>query len=513
MSGCKQDLQRRCALTAIMLAMSAVWCAGDVSLADQATEPLGETSQELGRVSVITGGWVDVRQILHNLAVNVDLGLQMAPDVQGQVNIYLENVSLEQALESLCGPLGLAYLLDGSALVVYKSKMVTRWFTFDYPVTEREGRGELEVSIKREGISGGRGGSRSSGEGNQNSSHVTSTATMSVWPQVMESLQVLVFQNSDSVKGSSNGSDQQLAVNLSDARGRTLVVNPMASLIQVTAETQRVEQVETLLKRLKESLQRQVAIQVRIMEVYLNEETQTGINWGTITAGDIDGGLHTFSAANHINDNYFQFVVDGDQAGGVFEAIATSGDFKMVSSPRVTTLNNQKAVVRVVSEEVFFEAEVAPAVISNGVATEPVVNYTPMTVPVGVVLDVTPQVGKDGIITLNIHPTISDIIGIAESPNQDTAPILSIRELDTVGKVKAGQTLVIAGLISERTRSSRTGIPVLKDLPVLGYLFGKTSQQKYNLELVILLTPVLLEGDEADALAKVDSDRLETMME
>ena len=185
----------------------------------------------------------------------------------------------------------------------------------------------------------------------------------------------------------------------------------------------------------------------------------------------------------------------------------------MTSSPRVTARNNKKAVVRVVEEEIFYEAEVAPAVISNGVATEPVINYSPLTVPVGVVLDVTPQVGEDGIITLNIHPTISDIIGIAESPNRDTAPILSIRELDTVGKVKAGQTLVIAGLISERLRHTRTGIPVLKDLPLLGYLFGKTSRQKYNQELVILLTPVLLEGDEADALARADAERLEDLMD
>lgn len=512
MSGCKQGLRGRNALKITMLTMLAVWCAGNACLADQATEQPAETAFESGPVSVITGGWVDIRQILHNLAEGADLSLQMAPDVQGQVNIHLENTPLEKAIEALCDPLGLAYLVDGSQLVVYKTRMVTRWFNFDYPVTEREGRGELEVSINREGVSGG-GGSRSSGEGNQNKSHVTSTATMSIWPQVMDALQVLVFQNSDSIRGAGGGNDQQQAVNLSDAEGRSLVVNPMASLIQVTAETNRVEKVEILLSRMEESLQRQVAIQVRIMEVYLDEDTQTGVNWESLTAGDFEGKLETFSSANHIDDNYFQFVVDGANAGGVFEAIASSGEFKTVSSPRVTTLNNQKAVVRVVSEEVFFEAEVAPAIISNGVATEPVVNYTPLTVPVGVVLDVTPQVGRDGVITLNIHPTISDIIGIAVSPNSDTAPILSIRELDTVGKVQAGQTLVIAGLISERLRHSRTGIPVLKDLPLLGYVFGKTSQEKYNLELVILLTPVLLEGDEADALARADRDRLESMME
>ncbi len=115
-------------------------------------------------------------------------------------------------------------------------------------------------------------------------------------------------------------------------------------------------------------------------------------------------------------------------------------------------------------------------------------------------------------ITLNVHPTISDIVGIAESPNKDTAPILSIRELDTVGKVQAGQTLVIAGLISERSMVSRSGIPLLKDLPLLGYLFGKTRNEKYNIELVMLLTPVLLEGNQSDAMADAELEKMQGKM-
>ena len=149
---------------------------------------------------------------------------------------------------------------------------------------------------------------------------------------------------------------------------------------------------------------------------------------------------------------------------------------------------------------------------SNGVATEPVVNYTPQTVPVGVVLDVTPQVGQDRTITLNVHPTISDVVGIAESPNLDTAPILSIRELDTVGKVADGETLIIAGLMSERKKNVRTGVPLLKDLPLLGYLFGSTSTQQNDVELVMLLTPVLLQGEVIQDLAKAAEDNIKSKM-
>jgi MSHA biogenesis protein MshL len=380
--------------------------------------------------------------------------------------------------------------------VVHKRGLVTRWFTFDYPVTHREGRGELQVSAGREDAAGAGGGEDS----NQNRSHVTSTANMSIWPEVMNSLQALVF-GGDLQSGAGQHDQQQFALNLSDAHGRSLIVNPMASLVQVTAEWDRVRQVEELLQRLQESLQRQVAIEVRIMEVYLDKGSETGVNWEIISRGDFGASLRTFAAADGIGPSFAQFVVDSKDVNGVMQAIATSGDLRVLSSPRITTLNNQKAVVRVVTEEVYYEATVSPAIITSGVGTEPVINYTPRVVPVGVVLDVTPQVGRDRVITLNVHPTISDVVGIALSPNQDSVPILSIRELDTVGKVRDGQTLVIAGLLSERHRHVRSGVPLFKDLPLLGYLFGKTSQRTVNIELVMLLTPVIMDGDAADALA------------
>ena len=462
-------------------------------------------------VTIVTNGWVGVREILRNVASNAGLGLQMAPDVDGKVNVHLQEVSVDRALDALLVPADLGYEVVDGVLVVYKQGMVTRWITFDYPVTEREGRGELEVSASSSGSSGS--GSDGGGDSGSNKSHVTSTATMSVWPGVMESLKVILFKNPDLMQSTGSQGDN-MAINLSDSEGRTLVVNPMASMVMVTAEWNRVNQVENLLARLEESLQRQVAIEVRIMEVYLDDETETGINWNLMNLNsDITSiSLNTLDAAQHISDDFFQFTLDSKSLAGVIEAISTSGDINTVSTPKITTLNNQKAVVRIVTEQVFFESQVEPAVISSGVATEPVIDYASRTYPVGVVLDVTPQVGQDRIITLNVHPTISDIVGVAESPNQDTAPILSIRELDTVGKVRDGDTLVIAGLMSERTNVRRTGIPVLKDLPILGYLFGSTSSKKVNIELVMLLTPVIMDGSRVEEVAQSEEQRVKDRM-
>jgi len=497
------------AVTAILLTLT---LAAAATASPVGTEPSERPAWAVDRdpVSIVTNGWVDVRDILRNLSENAGLGLQMAPDVEGRVNVHLEGVTLDRALDALLLPAELGYEVVDGVLVVYKQGMVTRWFTFDYPVTEREGRGELEVSAGGSASSSGSGSSGSSegGESGSNKSHVTSTATMSVWPEVMESLKIMVFQGLTDIQ-ESEGGEKALAVNLSDRAGRTLVVNPMASLVMVHAEWSRVRQVEQLLDRLKESLQRQVAIEVRILEVYLNDESQTGIDWNVIFSegSEVGMGLTSLGGEN-IGDDFFQFSLDSKHVKGVLQAISTRGDLRNVSNPKITTLNNQKAVVRVVTEDVFYLSTVEPAIVSNGVASEAVINYTPQPFSTGVVLDVTPQVGQDRVITLNVHPTISNLIGVAESPNEDTAPILSVRELDTVGKVRDGNTLVIAGLMSELTTQTRTGVPFLKDLPVLGYLFGKTSDSKTNIELVMLLTPVIMDDESAEEMARAAEARV-----
>jgi general secretion pathway protein D len=105
-----------------------------------------------------------------------------------------------------------------------------------------------------------------------------------------------------------------------------------------------------------------------------------------------------------------------------------------------------------------------------------------------------------------VHPTISDVVGVVTSPNMDTAPVVAVRELDTVGKIGDGQTMLIAGLLSEREKSVRTGVPILKDLPVLGAFFGRISREKYNVELVMMLTPTILDDVRiADVTAKAQT--------
>ncbi|MBU8870724.1 MAG: hypothetical protein KOO60_07660 [Gemmatimonadales bacterium] len=484
--------------------------------ADPAVKNVGVAGQshrsEEVKITLITSGWVELQTVLENVAGDVEMGLQVAPDVTGKANVHLVNVPLSRALESILSPDGLGFEILDNVITVYKNEMVTKWFSFDYPVTEREGRGKLSVS--------GRGQSQSqnqSGEGgdtgsDENESHVTSSAAMAVWPHVGRALASIIFQGAPLGSGSA-GESEPGGLALADVSGRSLVVSPMAGMVQVCAEWDRVAKAKKMIKILEEALKRQVAIEVKVLEVSFSEQKQMGINWSTIQhpgGALVDISQQSFSSA--AKPPYISFLVGKNSTEALIEAIAVQGNVKVISSPRITTLNNQKAVVRVVTEEVFYVAETQPAVITDGVGTEPITSYYPTVIPVGIVLDVTPQIGQDRQITLNVHPTLSNIVGVATSPNQDTQPIVSVRELDTVGMVPDGQTLVIAGLISEGTVNSVSGVPILHRIPLLGNLFKSSSQQKTTTELVMLLTPVILDGDRAWKSAQEAEDRISSQM-
>jgi MSHA biogenesis protein MshL len=462
-------------------------------------------------ITLVTSGWVDVRELLRHVAEQAGLGLEIAPDVVGEVNTRLEAVPLTHALAAMLEPIGAGYEIADGVLIVSHAGLQTRWFTFDYPVTKRQGKGELQVSARRSNSqssnssSGGVGSGQSSDE---NRSNLSTSSTMDIWPQVIAALQTVVFE-AENPGGAPAADAEALAISLSDSTGRVLVVNAMAGLVQVTAEWSRIRRVESLLARLEESLRRQVAIEVQILEVTLRDTDKVGIDWSNVTGEHVD---IDFQSTQGLESPVLNLVLKNSNTTALLEAISQQGTVKVLSTPRISTLNNQKAVVRVVTEEVFYEAQVEPAIVTNGVATEAVVNYTPQVIPVGIVLDVTPQVGQDRVVTLNVHPTISDIVRISTSPNEDTQPVLAVRELDTVGQVRDGETLIIAGLIDEGERTTVSGVPFLMNLPFVGAVFRSTDRQKTSTELVMLLTPVIMDGQRAQEEAAAAEKRLRDKM-
>jgi type II secretory pathway component GspD/PulD (secretin) len=181
----------------------------------------------------------------------------------------------------------------------------------------------------------------------------------------------------------------------------------------------------------------------------------------------------------------------------IMQAIALQGDVKVLSSPTISTLNNQKAIIRVGNQDVYF--------ITGAVSTQTAVTQIvqPMTIDIGILLDVTPQIAEDGTIIMNIHPSITDKTGEKTAPDgKSTFPLLSVRETDTTVRVRDGETIIIAGLMQERIEESYTGVPVLQSLPLMGGLFRYKTGVKRNSELVIMITPTLQLGKKVEDFTK-----------
>jgi type II secretory pathway component GspD/PulD (secretin) len=181
----------------------------------------------------------------------------------------------------------------------------------------------------------------------------------------------------------------------------------------------------------------------------------------------------------------------------IVQAISEQGDVKILSNPTISTLNNQKAIIRVGDQDVFF--------ITGAVATQNTVTQIiqPMTIDIGIILDVTPQIAEDGTIIMNIHPSITEKTGEKVTPDgKTTFPLLSVRETDTTVRVRDNQTIIIAGLMTEKKQDTSTGVPLLKSIPGLGYLFRYKTENKKNSELVIMITPTLQVGKKVEDFTK-----------
>jgi len=274
-----------------------------------------------------------------------------------------------------------------------------------------------------------------------------------------------------------------------------LVVNWLSGTIQITDWNQRITEIEQFLKNVHQALYRQVEIEARIYEVNLNDSYSLGIDWSKINFYGTSGN---FALSNIITAPFGGFMAkaatttisfaDGS-FDGVLKALAEQGDLHVVSQPRVVTLNNQPALIKVATDQPFFTST-----ISQGTAgTGNIITEQARSVTVGLVLSVTPQISEDGWIMLDVTPIISRLREIAESPQQTaTAPVLDVKQSSGVVRLQDGEMVIIGGLIQEETSHTERKVPLLGDIPWLGRLFKGTYDVKTKSELVIFLSPRLV---------------------
>lgn len=386
----------------------------------------------------------DIKDVLRAIARQTDYNLVVEQEVKGLVTVDLRNVTLEKSLQYLLEPLGFTFKIDDHAVHVSRPRLETKVYSLNY------------VSLKRTGSSTMRGSTGADGHDKQGSLALRNDSESDLWKAIEEGVKNLVSPD-----------------------GR-YAINRTASLIAVTDYQKNLKNVGVFVDAVEKTVQRQVSIEAKIVEVLLNDDSREGIDWDylqrrwadlsiPVKQPPADATDPTEEAANTTTFKpCFHFDFGHGRLEALVELLKTQGKVNVVSNPRVAALTNQRAMIKVATEDVSFET--TTTVTEGGI---PVVSTTNQFITVGLVLDVIPQVDKGGNIIMSIHPLLTEQIGERiDKRTGNAVPVLDVREVDTMVRVREGETVILGGLVKDRAGRGGSG----------------------RSELVIFLTPKVISG-------------------
>ncbi len=419
-------------------------------------------------------------------------------DVTGTVTLDVRGLPLDQMMRALLEAHDCTWSEQDGLIRVRTTE--TRLFTVNYLRLSRTGQGMSSAMLAAGstgggmgggmggggmggggmgggGMGGGMGGGGMGGGGGGGSSvSLKADNPVDFWKELREELTVL----------------------LTDKGRSSLAINMTAGVIQITDRPSALKRVEDYLRGLRDTVKRQVEIEARIYDVTLSDNFQFGIDWvhvaraagGTLTYGS-STLPEAIGGASLGSPSALTLVFTNLNNAAVVDALQRVGNVEIISKPRIRTLNNQTALIKVGTETPFF-AQTSTFLQSAGGTTQTQGDQVTM-ITVGAILAITPQISEDGVITLDISPVLTSLVGTEQSPSRTaTAPILDTKQASTLVSVPDGSTVILGGLIqTERARNKRK-VPLLGDIPGLGYLFTGHFDAKRKKELVIFITPRII---------------------
>jgi MSHA biogenesis protein MshL len=444
-------------------------------------------------------------EVFMGMVTGTPYSMLVHPDVTGTLTLNLKNVTVPEAMEAVRALYGYEYEVQGKRIIVPSPAMQSRVYHMNSLAMKRKGTSDTRVvsgSVSLSNGSGGGGGSDSASASTSKSLETTSVQTSTdskFWEEVTTSLKALVGE------------------------GGSVVVSPQSGIVIVKAVPASLYMVETYLRATELVSARQVMLEAKIMEVELNDGYQSGINWATLqnsgkTAIGQDG-LNT-GTANAVGlggtvasmlggaipgpaGSLFGLAFNDGDFGAVINLMKSQGTVHVLSSPRIATINNQKAVLKVGTDD-FFVTEITGGTpgTATTASTAPSVIVQPFFS--GIALDVTPQIDDKDNITLHVRPSVSSVtenrkvIDLGEQFGELILPLASssISETDSVVRLKDGHIVAIGGLMSQYHDDSNNRIPLLGDIPYLGQLFGNTSRTSKKRELVVLIKTTLIRDSQ-----------------
>ena len=456
--------------------------------------------------------------------------MMVHPDVSGNISANLKDVTLFEALDAIRELYGYDYKLEGNRIYIKPLSLQTRVFQINYLAASRKGTSDIRVtsgsitdsigasnsSGAQSGQGGAQGNNASGGSSAQSttSSKISTVSNNDFWSELKMSLELLAGAGKD---------------------GRQVVISPQSGVVVVRAMSDEMRNIAAYLKATQLSVDRQVILEAKILEVELNDEFQSGINWAsfaslkpssnarsslgfvspgtnlstaTVTATDTGitatAGTALGAAANAAG-SLFGMAFQTANFSALISFLESQGNVHVLSSPRIATLNNQKAVLKVGKDEFFVtKLTTTPGTSNTSGNTAPTVSVDVQPFFSGVALDVTPQIDDSGNIILHVHPSVSNVTTIDKTVNAGSAGTISlplassvVSETDSVVRGQDGRIVAIGGLMRQSNNSDRSQIPVAGEVPFLGGLFRNTKQVSQKRELVILIKPIIVQGEGA----------------
>ena len=549
-----QRLRVPCALTTLVAASVLTGCGSplvlrspDVSAAARADLPTGaprppaevpaQVSEALAepaaQVKPIPEPRIDLlvnnapaRDVFLALVADTRYSMLMHPDVSGTLSVTLRGVTVPEALEAIRDVYGYDFKITGRRITVYAPTLQTRIFTINYPNSQRAGQSELRVSSGSQSSSSTSGGTAStassSGSSQPDSSKVSTNSKTDFWGELAAA-----------VKGIVGG-----------AEGSSVISSPQAGIMAVRAMPDQLREVEKFLKAAQVAVERQVMLEAKLVEVQLSDGYQSGVNWGafgTSADGTTSGafGVIGSSLSNTTSNvalaattvsgavaapNYaagaglFGLALQTSSFGAVMGFLETQGDVQTLSSPRVATLNNQKAVLKVGTDALFVTNVSGGSVPTSSTTsttstttTMPTITLTPFFS--GISLDVTPQIDDADNVTLHIHPAVTNVSESSKQIDLGAAGIYklplassAVNETDTMVRIQDGRIVAVGGLMQMQSSRAVSGVPGTTG-STFAALFGNKMSTGAKREVIVLIKPTIIRGaadwDEVTRKARV----------
>ena len=509
----------------------------------------------------VTVNEVPVQELLFAVSRDTKVNIDIHPDIKGRVTLNAIDQTLKQILTRISKQVDVRWEIDGPNIVVKPDSPYLKMYKVDYVNMQRESTSSIGVQTQVVGPATGVGGAASGGAG-QNSSIVKlentsknkfwETLTTNVKDMLRETDKLLpegsseTFTQTRSQGVSINnrpqtatqrratgrpgqtqttttgagiaeqaGAEEGASQTLTFREAASVIVNPETGTLAIRATSRQHEKVGEFISQISGSSRRQVLIEATVVEVVLNDKYQSGVDWSALGLQGLGYTFkQSFTGANLQESPFFSLsyrnpkAAAGGDISSTIKLLNSFGNTRVLSSPKIMTLNNQTAVMRVVENTVYFtvQSTVTPGTVAGQAA---IVSYntTPNVVPEGFIMNVTPQISENDIINLSIRPSVTRITGFVNDPNPDLGragvvsrvPQIQTREFEAMMRVASGQTAVLGGLMQDSFQANRDGLPILARVPVVGDLVSYRNDAAKKSELVVFIRALVIREASVDA--------------